>query len=123
MQKLTGLTATNGDVDCNFLIGGDPIKSSSEKLFVSQAPSNKLKPLTNAIVASAPFVNQEQQQVARGTVYTSPVVKVAEKDKLTPPVANQIHLNLKFNGSQLTDKKWDNPPRFMFSFSSPPITR
>ena len=117
LQKLTGLTATNGDVDCNFLIGGDPIKSSSEKLFVSQAPSNKLKPLTNAIVASAPFVNQEQQQVARGTVYTSPVVKVAEKDKLTPPVANQIHLNLKFNGSQLTDKKWDNPPRFMFSFS------
>ena len=116
-DKLNSQIASNGDVTSHFMIDNAPISGPGVKLFVSEPPSNKLKPLTEYIIPSSPFINQEQQMVARGTVYTSPVGTGDAHGELQPPVANQIHLNLKFNGSQLVNKPWNKTPQFMFSFS------
>ena len=116
LDKLESQRSTNGGVSCSFVVDGAPLIGPIVKLFANEAPSNKLKRLHEYVKASSPYVNDEQQLVARGTVYTSPVSDNTDTDALAPPIANQIHLNLKFTGSQLINESWSRVPRFMFSF-------
>ena len=117
LAKLTGASSSNGEVRCNLVIEGNNINGPSTPLFVSDPPNGALEPLEKYVSPTPPFVNEEQEEIARGTVYTSPVVNDSGEVELVPPVANQIQLNLKFKGSELVKLPWGKTPKFMFSFS------
>lgn len=115
LDKLTSNIATNGDVSCSIYVGAN-ITGPNVKLFASQPISDKAKALQKEITPTI-YVNQVQQEVNGGAVFTSPTETSANRVQLSPPIANQVHINLKLNGSQLLNKPWSARPRFMFSFS------
>ncbi len=108
-QHWKGKKSGNDDVQTHYSIGGNSLSGSGEKLFV-QPPPDQPGDL-NDVITFEVSINDDQLQVPRGTVYSSP-------QSLTPPIANRIHLNLTYSGSSLAES-WDQEytPQFIISFS------
>ena len=119
LNKLQSDNATNGKVDCNCIVSGQSMGEANHQLFTSEVPSDKDQELMDFItIANPPQINAEQTAITRGSIYTSPVVKVGEQEQLSPPIANQLHINIKYSKlGELVDKPWKGTPSFSFSFS------
>jgi len=119
LTGLKGNTVTNDNVSTRFLIsiGGKqkPLSGGSQKLFVQLPPGNGKDLYEDLSIQT--FINPTDPatnpngMVPRGTVYVS-------SQTLTPPIANRIHLNLKYNGDNIKSWPSKTPPTFIFSFST-----
>ncbi|HMQ82458.1 MAG TPA: hypothetical protein PKA00_06110 [Saprospiraceae bacterium] len=116
--NLEGVTATNDTIATQFTIGGRRVSGAGVKLFVVAAPDQP-KDLHDAISFAPPFINQAQDDhIQSGQVYISPV---KDQNQVAVPIANTIHVNLKFNpesGSLSTQWDSQNKPTFIFSFAT-----
>lgn len=114
---LTGLSVqsvTHADVYMDYTVdrrreSGPPV----QKVF-SLNPPDQPHELRDVILFTV-RVNEDQSVVDPDQVYLS-------DPSLQPPIANRIHLNLKFSGEQLLPKGYTGNPRFQiyFSYSPPP---
>lgn len=109
LKKLHGATLGMDDVVTRYNVQGRNISGTRQKLSVLEPP-DQLGDL-NDVISFATFINEDQDLVEGGKVYASPV-------SLKPPIANSLHLNLKFSGSQMTPSwKANEVPQFTLSFS------
>lgn len=107
LQQLHGTSTSIGDVSTSYKIGGRPMSGSSNKLSVLNPPNQPLN--LNDAISFEVFVNNNQSKVPAEQLYLS-------STELQPPIANRIHLNLKFNGQELVPS-WKPEKRPMFTVS------
>lgn len=109
LKKLHGATLGMDDVVTRYNVQGRNISGTRQKLSVLEPPDQPGD--LNDVISFATFVNEDQDFVEGGKVYASPA-------SLKPPIANSLHLNLKFSGSQMTPSwKANEVPQFTLSFS------
>lgn len=117
--NLQGVTDTNDNVSSKFKIGGRPLSGNSLKLVVMDAPTQPKNFPDFITIPDRPDINLNNgTSIPNGTVYISPVT---DQSQLAVPVANTIHVNLKFDNKTggLVDK-WEKSkvPKFIFSFAT-----
>lgn len=110
LTELEGETVTAGDVNLQYLIGGRKESGPpAQKIAVMDPPNqpNNLPP----VISFSVTLNEEQSVVDSGKLFLSPPA-------LNPPIANCIHLNLKYGGEQLLPSGYEGKtPQFLIYFS------
>lgn len=114
---LTGLSVqsvTHADVYMDYTANRRRESGPPAQKVFSLNPPNQAQDLLDVITFTV-RVNEDQSVVDPDLVYLSDPL-------LQPPIANRIHLNLKFSGEQLLPKGYTGNPRFQiyFSYSPPP---
>ncbi len=108
-HQLQSLTIAMGDVSVFYTIGGRSVSGTQNKLSVLESPEQPGD--LNDVLAFQLFINDDQDFVPEGKVYGSPT-------SLQPPIANSIHLNMKYAGQQLVSSwKAEHKPQFIVSFA------
>ncbi len=116
-QKVLAKKASNGEVSINIVIDQSqvPIVDDTQKLIVMAYP-DKPKDLTDSTLFPSILFNDDQETIESHAHLAISI------PALTPPIANQLTLNLKYEKKGLFVEKWDtkdpkNRPFFNISFS------
>ncbi len=109
LKQLHSPATTIADVSTSYKIGGRPMSGSSIKLSVLNPPNQPLD--LNDAISFEVLINDDQTKVDTKFLYVS-------SENLQPPIANRIHLNLKYGGQQLVPSwKTQKTPKFTFTFA------